>query len=284
MKPLTERLFIFLQRILPTRLIGAITYRLTRNEALWLKNGLIRGFVRAYPVDTDEMDRENPCDYKSFNAFFTRELKSGARPITTATHGICSPADGKVQQAGHLRDGQLLQAKGMDYRLDQLLDDDGPDSRRFANGAFLTIYLAPHNYHRVHAPLAGTVRRMNFIPGARYSVNETTARHVPRLFARNERVACYCRDGTLDYWLVFVGAMNVASVNTAWSGEIAPGRAPRQTHYDGAEATLLHQGDYFGHFNMGSTVIIVLPPERVTWDSRLEPGKRLRVGERIGQF
>ncbi len=284
MQNLTERLFVLIQRVLPARWLGALTYRLTRSHQPWLKNRLIRMFVGAFPVDLAEMDQDDPCAYASFNEFFTRELKRGARPIDPDPSSICSPADGTVQQAGHITDGVLLQAKGMDYRLDQLLDEDTPDIERFANGAYLTIYLAPHNYHRVHAPLAGTIRQMNFIPGARFSVNEATARHVPALFARNERVACYCSDGPLDYWLVFVGAMNVASINTAWAGEIGTGRTARHTTYPDPEGPVLARGDYCGHFNMGSTVILVFPPDRVTWNTNLQPGHPLRMGEQIGRL
>ncbi len=284
MHNLNERLWVLVQRMLPVRLLGALVYRLTRSRTPWLKNGLIRGFMRAFPVDRTEMDQENPYAYASFNDFFTRELKPGARPIDPDPSAICCPSDGTVQQAGHLNDGMLLQAKGMDYRLGQLLDEHARDIARFANGAYLTIYLAPHNYHRVHAPLAGTLRQMNFIPGTRFSVNQATARNVPALFARNERIACYCSDGPLDYWLVLVGAMNVASINTAWAGEIETGRSARHTTYAAPAGPVLARGDYFGHFNMGSTVIIIFPSDRVTWNNLLQPGHPLRMGQQIGRL
>ena len=279
-----ERLFVALQYVLPKRLLGRITYGLTRSRVGWLKNALIRGFVRAFPVDVTEMDTADPCDYSSFNTFFTRELAPGARPIDTDPAGICCPADGAVQQVGRITAGQLLQAKGIDYRLDQLLDIEAAEAARFDGGAFLTIYLGPHNYHRVHAPTAGRVRQMNFIPGELFSVNKSTARYVPGLFARNERVACLCAGGPVDYWLVLVGALNVASISTAWTGEITPQKTRHQISYTEDDGYALAKGAYCGHFNMGSTVILIYPPNTVTWDTRLAPGDLLTVGREVGRL
>lgn len=279
-----DRLFIALQYLLPKRLLGRIVYRLARSRVIWLKNAMIRGFVRVFPVDVDEMVVSDPCEYESFNAFFTRDLAPGARPIDPDPARICCPADGTVQQVGRILDGQLIQAKGIDYRLDELLDIDSADAGRFDGGAFLTVYLAPHNYHRVHAPTAGRVSRLHYVPGELFSVNATTARYIDGLFALNERVACQCVDGPVDYWLVFVGALNVASVSTAWTGEIEPQRTSRRIVYREKDGPALTKGDYFGHFNMGSTVILVYPPGRVTWDDRLNPGDSLRVGQEVGHL
>lgn len=279
-----DRLFIALQYVLPKRLVGRVTYRLTRSRIRWLKNGLIRGFLRLFPVDVGEMDAADPCDYPSFNAFFTRGLAPGARPLDPDPDGVCCPADGAVQQLGRIRDGRLLQVKGIEYGLDELLDIDAEQAARFDGGAFLTIYLAPHNYHRVHAPTAGRVRQMNYVHGELFSVNEITARYVPGLFARNERVACHCTDGPAEYWLVFVGALNVASISTAWAGEIAPQRSARQTVYPANDGFSLARGDYCGHFNMGSTVVLVYPPDTVSWDDQLAPGTIMTVGHKIGRL
>lgn len=279
-----ERLFVALQYVLPKRLLGRVVYHSTRSRVRWFKNALIRGFVRTFPVDVTEMDVPRATDYPSFNAFFTRELTPGARPLDPDPRGICCPADGTVQQIGRIEAGRLLQAKGIDYRLDQLLGIDAAEAARFDGGTFLTIYLAPHNYHRVHAPTAGRVRRMNFIPGQLFSVNESTARHIPCLFARNERVACWCTSGPVDYWLVFVGAMNVASISTAWGGEIAPGPECRRTDYTDAEAWQLETGDYCGHFNMGSTVIVVYPPGSAAWNADLAPGDEVTARREIGRL
>ena len=279
-----DRIFIALQYLLPKRALGRLVYGLARSRIRWIKNSLISGFVRVFPVDLTEMAVSDPCSYASFNEFFARELKPGARPVDPDTQTICGPADGSVQQIGQIASGQLLQAKGMNYALDRLLDTDPAEAERFNGGQFLTIYLAPHNYHRVHAPSAGHVRRMHFIPGELFSVNATTARHIPGLFARNERVAFHCEDRGLEYWLVFVGAMNVASVSTAWSGEITAERSPRQTLYSAEEAYALGRGDYCGHFNMGSTVIVIYPPDTVTWDRNLKPGDTVRANQVVGRL
>lgn len=273
--------FIALQKILPTRALGRLAYKLSRSRTRWLKNLLIGGFVRLYPVDLAEMDRP-PSDYASFNAFFTRSLKPGVRPVSADPSAVCCPADGLVQQADVIAEGCLIQAKGISYRLTDLLGIDA--APEFDGGAFLTIYLAPHNYHRVHAPLGGSVQRMHYIPGKRYAVNSTTARQMPGLFAINERIACYCSGDLSSYWLVFVGAMNVSSISTAWSGEIEAADAPRQWIYDQDDNVTLNKGDYFGHFNMGSTVIIIFPSGTVRWNDDLSPGMTLRVGQEVGRL
>ncbi len=272
-------LFIRFQQLLPGKTLGRLSYKLSRSQNRWLKNFLIWIFIRLYPVDVTEMDEPTPFAYSSFNEFFTRSLKAGARPVTANPSAICCPADGLVQQIGHITDGRLLQAKGISYRLVDLLGIDMTEE--FDGGAFLTIYLAPHNYHRVHAPLSGELRRVHYIPGKRYAVNKTTARALPGLFAKNERLACLCAGQPCPYWLVLVGAMNVCSISTAWSGEIEAGDSPQQRTFADDQATI-NKGDYFGHFNMGSTVIIVFPRDTVSWDPRLRPGTSLRVGQKIG--
>ncbi|MGI9341447.1 MAG: archaetidylserine decarboxylase [Gammaproteobacteria bacterium] len=281
---MTERLFVALQYILPKRLIGRVVYHATRSRVGWFKNALIRAFVRAFDVDTAEMDRPDARDYPSFNAFFTRALAPGARPIDQDPAAVCCPADGRLQQCGRIEEGQLFQAKGISYRLDTLLGVDRSEVAHFDGGRFMTIYLAPYNYHRVHAPTPGNVRRMNFIPGELFSVNQATAGRIRGLFARNERVACEIVDGPFDYWLVFVGAFNVASVSTAWAGEIAPTDDLLSTNYTSADRHALATGDYCGHFNMGSTVILAYPPNAVEWDPGLAAGDTLRVGRRVGRL
>jgi phosphatidylserine decarboxylase len=281
---MTERLFVALQFILPKRLLGRIVYRAARSRVGWLKNLLIGAFVRAFDVDTAEMDRANAFDYASFNAFFTRDLAPGARPIDPDPAAVCCPADGRLQHCGRITDGQLFQAKGMSYRLDTLLGVDRSEVAHFDGGRFMTIYLAPYDYHRVHAPTAGSVRRMNFLPGELFSVNQATAGRIHGLFARNERVACEIVDGPVDYWLVFVGAFNVASVSTAWAGEISSTPETLITEYPADGRPALATGDYCGHFNMGSTVILAYPPGSVEWAPGLAPGDTMRVGRRIGRL
>jgi phosphatidylserine decarboxylase len=279
-----DRLFVGFQRALPAHLLGRLVYRLSRSQRPWLKNTLIRLFVRAYRVDTTEMDEREPCDYRSFNAFFTRSLKPGARTIDPDPGTICSPADGTVQQIGYLRAGQLLQVKGLEYGLVDLLGVSATALPVFEAGAFLTIYLAPHNYHRVHMPTDGSISRMIYAPGKRLAVNEATARTVPGLFAGNERLACDCTGQRDPFWLVFVGAMNVASISTEWAGEVLPypmrAKGPQSLPVE--PAAVLSKGEYCGHFNMGSTVVLVFPNDSVQWDPSLGPGAPLRVGQAVG--
>lgn len=273
-------LFIRFQQLLPAKLLGRLSYKLSRSQYRWLKNFLIWIFIRLYRVDINEMDKPTPFAYSSFNEFFTRSLQADARPVTDNPSAISCPADGIVQQVGRIADGQLLQVKGTNYRLVDLLGIDA--AADFDGGAFLTIYLAPHNYHRVHAPLGGSIRRVHYIPGKRYAVNKSTAQALPGLFAKNERLACFCSGKSCPYWLVFVGAMNVCSISTAWAGEIEPGNARYQWTYAADKMTTLSKGDYFGHFNMGSTVILVFPKDTVSWDPSLGPDTKLRVGQEIG--
>lgn len=284
MSAVTDKLFVGLQYVLPARLIGAITHRLARSRRTWLKNALIRLFTRLFAIDENEMELARAVDYPSFNAFFTRRLKPGARPVDADPRSICSPVDGTVQQVGQVSAGQLLQAKNMSFTAARLLGTEPADLAPFEGGACMTTYLAPHNYHRVHAPLDGTLRRMHFIPGTRFSVNRATANSIPGLFARNERAACLFEGRHGPYWLVFVGAMNVASISTAWAGEIISDGSLRRTDYAGDTAPSFNKGDYIGHFNLGSTIIMLFPRGVVTWDSALQPADILTVGRRIGSL
>jgi phosphatidylserine decarboxylase len=282
----TDNLFVAFQRIIPTRLLGRLVYRLSRSRKTLLKNALIHLFLKMYPVDTTEMDEDSPGDYSSFNAFFSRALRPGARPVDPGHDTVCSPADGTVQQIGYLKNGQLLQVKGVEYSLVDLLGIPESGLPAFDAGAFLTIYLAPHNYHRVHMPRDASITRMNYVPGRRLAVNQATARAVPGLFSGNERLACDCLEGSRPYWLVFVGAMNVASISTAWAGEVLPcadrGRRARSIAVD--PRADLKKGDYCGHFNMGSTVIVIFPNDAVHWDTTFHAGSPLRVGQKVGSL
>jgi phosphatidylserine decarboxylase len=281
-----DKLFAGFQRVLPTRWLGKLVYRLSRSQRPRLKNALIRLFVRMYRVDTTEMDRDDPCDYRSFNDFFSRALRPGARAIDPDPRSVCSPADGAVQQIGQVKDGQLLQVKGIEYGLADLLGVPAADLRGFESGAFLTIYLAPHNYHRVHMPGDASIGGTIYIPGKRLAVNQATARAVPGLFTGNERLACDCRGPDGHFWLVFVGAMNVSSISTAWAGEVLPwpNRVHTAQRRDFAPAPLLEKGDYCGHFNMGSTVVLIYPDATVAWDPSLGAGSPLRVGQKVGSI
>jgi len=279
-----DKLLVALHRLLPARLLGRLIYRLSRSERVWLKNTLIRGFTALYSVDLREAELEEAVAYASFNAFFTRRLKSGARPIAANPTALLCPADGTVAQTGHATDGQLLQAKGMSFSARHLLGDKA-FAAQLANAPFATIYLAPYNYHRVHMPAAGVLVQTRFIPGKLYSVNARTTAVIPNLYALNERLVCEFQSPAGPFAMVLVGAMNVASMTTAWDGEISPATDGGVIHrrYDDGSVRLA-QGDYMGHFNMGSTVVLIGPPAGCTWDSRLSPGKTVQVGQTLGNL
>lgn len=278
-------LFIAFQRLLPSFWLGRLVHWASRVETPWFKDLLIGGFRRLYPIKLDEAAEPDPGRYASFNAFFTRALRDGARPPDPDPLGILCPADGRVQQAGDIERGQMLQAKGMYYGVDELLADPQA-APRYDGGQFLTVYLAPQDYHRVHAPLAGRLRSMHYAPGERWAVNERTAGAVPRLFAVNERLCCHFEGEAGHFALVMVGALNVASISTVWAGEVLPLR-PRQNrhwHYGERSRVALARGDELGRFNLGSTVILLLPPGMAELDAALEPGAALRMGQSVGRL
>jgi phosphatidylserine decarboxylase len=229
-----------------------------------------------------EAAQSNPASYGSFNEFFTRELKQGARPIAADPRDIASPVDGCVSEAGSIDRDLLLQAKGRRYRLTELLAAQ-PWASRFEGGSFATIYLAPFNYHRVHMPLRGVLRETVYVPGRLFSVNAVTAQHVPRLFARNERVLTLFDSDPGAFALVLVGALNVGSMATVWAGDITPA-ARRVVTQISAPPTTLEKGAELGRFNMGSTVILLFEPNRARWHAELRAGRRVRLGESLGRI
>lgn len=279
---MTERLFVWLQYLLPQHGLSRLVHWATRVRTAWFKNLVIRGFVRAFRVDMSDAAETRATAFPTFNAFFTRALVPGARPLPAADRAIACPVDGTVSQAGLAADGRLLQAKDRDYGLAGLVGDADLGAR-FAGGSFATIYLAPYNYHRIHMPLDGTLRRMIYLPGRLFSVNAATVRSVPRLFSRNERVVCEFDTAAGPMALVLVGALNVGSIETVWAGEVAPGRPRRRmtVDYDPGEITL-DRGQEMGRFNMGSTVIALFSPGRVELDPGLSPTAVVRMGQSMG--
>ncbi|HEX6995574.1 MAG TPA: archaetidylserine decarboxylase [Gammaproteobacteria bacterium] len=273
--------FVVAQHLLPQALIGRVVYRTSRSDAPWLKRLLIRWFAKTYGVDLTEAEEADLERYPSFNAFFTRSLKAGARPIAGGETTVVSPVDGRLTEFGHAHAGQLLQAKGFEYALDELTGEGPADASRFANGAYATIYLAPHDYHRVHMPLEGALTATRYIPGRRYSVNAATTCGIRNLFCRNERVVCWFETAGGPMALVLVGALNVSSISTSRHGEI-PSGAPR--YWTEAEPVRYPKGAEIARFNLGSTVILLFPEGRVEWDAALEPGMKLRLGTAIGRL
>ena len=283
----TGRAFIALQYALPQHLLSRLVHGIARSRVHWFKNALIDNFVVRYRPDLSDAEQPEPRQYESFNAFFTRALRSGARPVDPDPAALVSPVDGSVSQIGRLDGSWLLQAKGHAYTVESLLAGDESQAAAFRGGAFATLYLAPNNYHRIHMPLAGTLRSAWYVPGDLFSVNATTAAGVPGLFARNERVVCVFGDGPLSFALVLVGALFVGSMATVWHGEVTP-RSPRQMSplplAAAGDGLTLPKGAEMGRFNMGSTVILLLPPGRCAWSAALAPGSPVRVGETLAQL
>jgi len=284
---LQARLFVALQYVLPQHLLTQLVHQATRSRLPWLKNALIRSFIGHFHPDLRDAAQPDPLRFESFNAFFTRALRADARRADPDPTALVSPVDGSVSQVGHLDGSWLVQAKGHAYTLESLLGPESSWAQTLRGGACATLYLAPRDYHRVHLPLAGTLRAAWYIPGQLFSVNALTAASVPALFARNERVVCVFGTGTCDFALVLVGALFVGSMSTVWHGEVTPRNPRRRTELplDAARASLtLERGAEVARFNMGSTVILLLPPGRAAWLATLAPGSAIRVGETLARL
>lgn len=281
-----DKAFALLQLCLPTRFISWLVYLLTRVEHPRFKNAFIKGFMRAFKISLDEAEHGRPEDYVHFNAFFTRALKPGARPIADDPQVFISPVDGTISQLGRIEGQRIFQAKGQTYTAAELLGGDEELAKPFLGGQFCTIYLAPYNYHRIHMPVSGTLKEWLLVPGRLFSVNPATARAMPRVFARNERVVTMFDTAFGPMAFVLVGALNVGSMETVWAGQITPphvrGESPgRWIH---GEPVVLERGVEMGRFNMGSTVILLTPPGAVNWDAAATPASTVRMGQSIGRL
>jgi phosphatidylserine decarboxylase len=279
------RAFVALQHLLPQHGISRLVLGATRSRAPAFKNALIKLFVRGFRPDMSDAVETDPTAYASFNEFFTRALRPETRPVDADPRAIVSPVDGTVSEAGRLTEDRLLQAKGHEYSLRALLAGNPAWERTFGGGHFATIYLAPYNYHRIHMPLAGELRQSFYVPGRLFSVNRTTARLVPGLFARNERVFCGFDGAGIPFGVILVGALNVGSMATVWHGDVTPRKHREVTPLpvtDALAPTTLGKGDELARFNMGSTVILLFPAGVATWTDKLVAGQTLRMGERIG--
>lgn len=276
-----DRLSTDLLRILPQHLLAAGMYRLARATTPSLKDLLISQVIRRYDVDLSEAEQPDSSAYPSFNAFFTRALKAGSRPI--AEGAVVSPADGRINQIGRIRGKRLLQAKGHEFELLALLAGDKEKAAAFHDGLFATVYLSPRDYHRVHLPFAGTLDSMVFVPGELFSVSDATTQLVPGLFARNERVICHFVTDLGPMAVILVGAIFVGSMETVWHGEVRGERGqPTRWVYRDAERRHFGTGEEIGRFNMGSTVITLLPAGAAAWEERLDAAAAVRMGEAIG--
>ncbi|MBN7795563.1 archaetidylserine decarboxylase [Parahaliea mediterranea] len=277
-----DSLFILLQHLVPQQLLSRAVGALARaRHPRWLKNWVIRRFVNRFRVDLSEAEEPNPEAYATFNDFFTRPLREGARPLADAD--IVCPADGRISQIGDIAEHSIFQAKGRSYSTWSLLGGDEGWAERFRNGSFATIYLSPRDYHRVHMPLAGKLLASRYIPGELFSVNAVTAGGVEHLFARNERLVCYFDTEAGPMAMVLVGAMIVAGIETVWEGQVAP--PPRRIlHRDFSVApapVALGKGEEMGRFKLGSTVILLFPEGAMAWDERYAAGTPTRLGESL---
>jgi phosphatidylserine decarboxylase len=272
-----------LQNILPHHTLSALMSKLTHCENPAIKNLFIREIIKHYGVNMDEALQPDINAFKSFNDFFTRELKPDARPLTTPAHAIACPADGAVSQAGHISDGRIFQAKGKSFTAVDLLGGSAERAAPFHDGVFATIYLSPKDYHRLHMPLTGTLTEMVHVPGRLFSVNTATTQAVDGLFARNERVCCLFDTEAGPMALVLVGAIFVSSIETVWHGVVTPPtiRSVRRWGYADTAPTL-NIGAEMGRFNMGSTIIVLFGKDKVQWNGDFTADKTVRLGEKIG--
>ena len=275
---MSDRLFLLAQRVLPKQALTRAVGWLAAREAGSLTHVAIRRFIARYQVDMSEAAQPDPSAYRSFNEFFTRPLREGVRPLESG-RWIC-PVDGAVSQCGPMTDGTIVQAKGHQYTASDLLGGDTELAACFAQGAFATLYLSPRDYHRIHMPAAGRLRRMIHVPGELFSVNPTTARGVPGLFARNERVVCLFDTAKGPFVLVLVGATIVGSMATVWHGVVNPPRPGTLRTWNYRDTSIvLQQGDEMGRFLLGSTVILLATPEAARQWPAWQSGRPVRLGE-----
>lgn len=278
-----DALFALPQYLLPHHALSRLIGYLTRCTQPAVKDFLIRRFIPMFRVNMAEALEENPANYASFNDFFTRKLKPEARPLAEGEDTLLCPADGVLSQFGNIVEGRLIQAKGRDYRVLELLGGDEELAREFDGGAFATVYLSPRDYHRLHMPLAGALRETIHVPGRLFSVNRATTAVISNLFARNERVIAVFDTGAGPMALILVGAIFVASIETVWDGLITPPTAREIRRWHLPRPVHLERGAEMGHFNMGSTIIALFAPGALEWDNSLTCGGSVRMGEKLGR-
>ncbi len=282
---MSDRLAVLPQYLMPKRAMTVFAGHCAGSQTAWWTRNVIPWFIRRYGVDMNEAADANPANYPTFNAFFTRALKDGVRPLADAA--LVCPVDGAISQFGPIRQARIIQAKGHDYSVRTLLGGTEDElARQLEGGQFATIYLSPRDYHRIHMPCAGRLRQMIYVPGAFFSVNPTTARGVPGLFARNERVVCVFESAELDtFVLVLVGATIVGSMATVWHGAVnAPRvRRLREWHYIEGEVAL-KKGEEMGRFMLGSTVVLLFGKGAgLRFDPAWQPGGTLRLGQAMAE-
>lgn len=275
---LKKRLFLQAQRVVPQHQLSRVVGKVAASENPIVKNIVIQAFKSKYDIDLSIAEQTNPLQYKSFNEFFTRALKQGTRQVDTNLNSIVCPADGAISQIGQITDGEVFQAKGQSFSVEQLVGDPQL-AAPFKQGQFATVYLSPRDYHRVHMPFTGTLTETLYVPGELFSVNQVTAENVPNLFARNERMVCLFDTEIGRMAVVLVGAMIVAGIETVATGKVKPnGRLDLQQHQ-----LELEKGAELGRFYLGSTAIILFEPNTMVWDPQFKAESTVIMGERLGQ-
>jgi phosphatidylserine decarboxylase len=280
----SARLNVFPQYLLPKQALTTLAGRFAGAEAGATTTSVIRWFVGKYGVDMSEAADPDITRYKTFNDFFTRALRAGARPIARAD--LVCPVDGAISQFGSLDRDRILQAKGHHYTTTALLGGDATLAARFEHGSYATLYLSPKDYHRIHMPCDGRLLRMIHVPGDLFSVNPGTALGVPGLFARNERVVCLFEGASGPFVMTLVGATIVGSMATVWHGVVNPPRPGhlREWHYEGAQSVMLRQGEEMGRFLLGSTVVMLFPKASLRFNAEWAPERPIRLGEVMANY
>jgi phosphatidylserine decarboxylase len=270
------------QYFLPQHAISRVTLALTRVRSPRFKSAFIRGFIRHFDVDMSLAINPDPASYEHFNGFFTRALRPEVRPIVSGAGEVACPVDGAVSQLGPIQDDTILQAKGHAYSLTELLGGDARRAAPFRGGSFATLYLSPRDYHRIHMPLAGTLREMVYVPGRLFAVNRATVKMIPRVFARNERVVALFDTAAGPMAMVLVGAINVGCIETVWHGVVTPPTRPDIARWT-YDNVALARGAEMGRFNMGSTVIVLFGRDAVAWATDLSAGTPVRMGQLLAR-
>jgi phosphatidylserine decarboxylase len=276
-----DSLFVFLQHIIPQHALSRLVGWFASCEIEFIKSTFITKFAKKYQVNMDEALVEDLSSFASFNDFFTRELKDGARPIAGGEGLLVSPADGAVSQLGKIELGKVFQAKGRDFSVTTLLGGDTERASKFLNGEFATIYLAPKDYHRLHMPCAGKLLETVYVPGDLFSVNPTTAQGVDGLFAKNERLVCMFETEYGPMAMVLVGAMIVAGIETVWSGQVCPLPKKAQVQDYTQSEVRLEKGQEMGRFKLGSTVVLCFPEDSVRFLEEIKAESPLMMGQAL---
>ncbi|EPD13651.1 archaetidylserine decarboxylase [Cycloclasticus pugetii] len=279
-----DKLFILLQHILPKHSLSALMHKLARCKTPWVKQFIINTVIKQFGVNMSEAAQPDPEAYESFNAFFTRQLREDARPLEHDDTTIACPVDGTISQMGSIENGELFQAKGKSFNLSALLGNDSLSSE-FEDGQFTTVYLSPKDYHRIHFPVDGTLKKMVHVPGELFSVNQTTVEAIDELFARNERVIAFFDTPAGPMAMVMVGAIFVSSIETVWYGEVTPPHHNqiRQWQYSDNKQQY-KKNDEMARFNMGSTIVMLYGKDKVTWAENLAAGDAVQYGQVIAKI